>query len=87
MDVGVVTRSFRDITVADTAFLISDNRFKWIELCLTSSDANYYRYNSHSDLSDMTDKRMARIVNTYRNKGLKIPVMGVFTSLIDADET
>lgn len=86
MDVGVVTRSFPKLSTTEAAALIADNGFKCIELCLLHTDANYWVYNGHSDLTDLTNERMAKIVNTFRNKGLEIPVMGVFTNLIEPDD-
>ena len=51
MDVGVVTRSFGNLSNEETARLLADNGFKWTELCFSQTDSNYWRYNGRSDLS------------------------------------
>lgn len=85
MDVGVVSRSFPELTNAETADLLAENGFRWTELCFSQTDSNYWRYNGRSDLSDMTDARSRDIVETYRTRGVEVPVLGVFTNLLEPD--
>lgn len=86
MDVGVVTRSFGGLTNAETAKFLAENGFKWTELCFSQTDSNYWRYNSRSDLSDMTDERSQSIVKLYRDAGVEVSALGVFTNLIEPDD-
>ena len=86
MDVGVVSRSFPQLTNAQTADLLAQNGFRWTELCFSQTDSDYWRYNQRSDLSEMTDARSREIVETYRQRGVEVPVMGVFTNLIEPDD-
>lgn len=86
MDVGVVTRSLGNLTNAETAKFLADNGFKWTELCFSQTDSNYWRYNGRSDLSDMTDERSRSIVKLYRDAGVEVSAMGVFTNLIEPDD-
>ncbi|MGI6707231.1 MAG: sugar phosphate isomerase/epimerase family protein [Clostridia bacterium] len=86
MDVGVVSRSFPELTNQETAQLISRNNFKWTELCFTATDSKYWVYNGRSDISDLTDERVAEIVETYRKENVIVTSIGVFTNLIEPDD-
>ena len=86
MEVGVVSRSFPKMTNEEIAEFIAVNGFRWTELCFFSTDTNYWRYNSRSDLADMTDDRSRSVVETYRRAGVEVPVLGVFTNLIEPDD-
>ena len=86
MDIGVVSRNFPELSIEEVASLIADNGFKWVELSLLHTDANYWRFNGRSDLSDMTNARMAKIVKTFTNKGVEVPAMAVYTNLIEPDD-
>ena len=86
MDVGVVTRSFGQLSNDETADLLAEKGFRWTELCFSQTDSKYWVYNGRSDLSDMTDERSKTIVETYRGRGVEVPVLGVFTNLIDPDD-
>ena len=86
MDVGVVTRSFGQLSNEETADLLAEKGFRWTELCFSQTDSKYWVYNGRSDLSDMTDERSKTIVETYRSRGVEVPVLGVFTNLIDPDD-
>lgn len=86
MDVGVVTRSFGHLTNEQTADLLAEKGFRWTELCFSQTDSKYWVYNGRSDLSDMTDERSRTIVDTYRSRGVEVPVLGVFTNLIEPDD-
>jgi sugar phosphate isomerase/epimerase len=87
MDIGVVSRSFPKQTNAQVAEFLAANGFRWTELCFKNADADYWVYNGRSDLSDMTDARSRDIVETYRRAGVEVPVLGVFTNLIDPDDS
>jgi len=86
MDVGVVTRSFPQLSNEQTADLLVRNGFRWTELCLSQTDSKYWVYNGRSDLSDMSDDRSRAIVETYRSRGIEVPVLGVFTNLIEPND-
>ncbi len=86
MNVGVVSRSFPELTNRETATLLKDNGFSLTELCFASKDTKYWVYNGRSDLTDLTDERAAEVVKLYKDNGIEIPVIGVFTNLIDPDD-
>jgi len=86
MDVGVVSRSFPQLSNQETAELLSKNGFKWTELCFSQTDSNYWVYNGRSDMSKLTDEESIRIVETYRNEGIEVKAIGVFTNLLETDK-
>ena len=86
MDVGVVIRSFRELTNRDTADFFSQNGFKWTELCFSQADSNYWVYNGRSDLSGLTDQRSKLIVEEYRSRGVDVTAIGVFTNLLEPED-
>lgn len=86
MDVGVVSRSFPQLTNEQTAELLAQNGFKWTELCFSQTDSKYWVYNGRSDLSALTDEESIRIVETYRRHGIIVTSIGVFTNLMEPDE-
>ena len=86
MNLGVVTRSFSNLDNQRTAALLREEGFVCTELCFIQTDSNYWVYNGRSDLSDMTDERSKRIVDTYREAGIDVRALGVFTNLIEKDE-
>jgi len=85
MDIGVVTRSFPELTNAQTADFLAENGFMSTELCFSQTDSKFWVYNGRSDLSTMTDDRSRKIVETYRSRGIDVVALGVFTNLIDPD--
>jgi len=60
----------------------------WGQLFLSQTDSNYWRWNGRSDISSMTAERCKAIAGIYRDAGIRIHSIGVYTNLIhpDADE-
>ena len=85
MDLGVVTRSFPQLTNQETAELLGRHGFRWTELCFKQTDSDYWVYNGRSDMSDMTNERSRTIVETYRKAGVEVSCIGVFTNLLEPD--
>src|SRR5690625_4929740 len=85
MDVGVVSRSFPQLSNQETAELLSMKGFKYTELCFSQTDSNYWVYNGRSNLDSLTNDRSIGIVETYRNHGIEVSAIGVFTNLIETD--
>ena len=56
-----------------------------MQLFLTQTDSNYWKYNGRNDLSDLTDARCKEIADTYRSAGISIHSIGVYTNLIHPD--
>lgn len=87
MNVGVVSRSFPELTNREAAELLQNNGFTLTELCFACKDSKYWVYNGRSDLSTLTDEKAAEVINTYTSKGIEIPVIGVFTNLIEPNDS
>ncbi len=87
MNIGVVTRSFPELDNKRTAALLQEEGFTCTELCFSQTDSNYWTYNGRSDLSDLSNQRSKEIVETYRAAGLAVTTIGVFTNLIEPDES
>lgn len=86
MKLGVVTRSFPHLTNAGTAELLAEHGFSCTELCFSQTDSPYWVYNGRDDLSDLSDDRARKIVDTYRDSGIEVVSLGVFTNLLEPDE-
>ena len=86
MRVGVVSRSFPGYDNVQVADYMKEHGFLTTELCLTATDSDYWRYNSTSDLSSLTDERFAEICGIYRSRGIELVSLGVFTNLIEPDD-
>jgi len=86
MKVGVVSRSFPGFTNEQTADFMREHGFTSTELCLTATDSDYWRYNGTSDLSGLSDARVAEICEIYRSRGIELAAIGVFTNLIEPDD-
>lgn len=83
---GVVSRSFTEWTNEQVADFMKENGFPTTELCLTGTDSKYWVYNGTSDLSNLTDERFSEICKIYRDRGIEIVSLGVFTNLIEPDD-
>ena len=86
LKVGVVSRSFPELTNKEAAELMQSNGFFVTELCFACKDSKYWVYNGRSDLSTLTDEKAEEVVKTYTGRGIEIPVIGVFTNLIEPDD-
>ena len=85
LKIGIVSRSFGDLTHAETAKLMQDNSVTSTELCLHSADTRLWAYNGRSDMSQLSDNAFADIVKTYRDAGVEVTSLGVFTDMINED--
>ena len=86
LNLGITTRSFRGLTNEETAKRMHEIGYRCTELCFSQSDSNYWVYNGLTDLSEMSDARFAEIVATYREQGIEVSALGVFTNLIEPDD-
>ncbi len=84
--VGIATFGFGDHSNAQLAQELSQHGIRVVQLFLSQTDSRYWRYNSRSDLSDLTPDRCRAIADTYRSAGITIHSVGVYTNLIHPDE-
>lgn len=83
--IGMATMGFREYTNRQLAGELARRNIRTIQLFLTQSDSNYWRYNSRSDLAPLTADRCREIAGAYRAAGIAIHSMGVYTNLIHPD--
>jgi sugar phosphate isomerase/epimerase len=83
--IGMATTDFRTHTNAQLAQELAAEGVRVVQLFLTQTDSNYWRYNSRSDLAGLTADRCKAIADTYRSAGLSIHSLGVYTNLIHPD--
>jgi len=83
--IGMATTGFRKHTNRALAKELAAEGVRMVQLFLTQSDSNYWRYNGRNDLSDLTPARCAEIAGAYRSAGVSIHSMGVYTNLIHPD--
>lgn len=86
MKIGVVSRSFPEMTTAEAADTMVKHGFTCTELCFSQTDCKYWKYNGTSDISSLSNDRVMEIVNIYRDRGIEVTSIGVFTNLIEPDE-
>lgn len=83
--VGIATFQFGSYSNARLAQELAAEGVQTVQLFLSQTDSNYWRYNGRSDLSDLTPDRCRQIADTYRSAGISIHSLGVYTNLIHPD--
>lgn len=84
--VGVATFGFGMFTNAELAQELAENRVNTIQLFLSQQDSNYWRYNNRNDVSSLDASRCKEIADIYRDAGISIHSIGVYTNLIHGDD-
>ena len=82
LTIGIATFQFGTYSNARLARELADAGLNTVQLFLSQTDSNTWRYNGRSDLSDLTEERCRRIADTYREAGIAIHSIGVYTNLI-----
>ncbi|MCX7885845.1 MAG: sugar phosphate isomerase/epimerase [Verrucomicrobiae bacterium] len=86
LKIGVATTGFGELTNVELARELAGAGIKLIQLFLTQKDSRFWRYNSRADLSSLTPARCREIARQYRDAGIEIHSIGVYTNLIHPDE-
>ena len=86
LTVGISTLGFTGHTHAELAKELAAAGFGTIQLFLLQKDSNFWKYNSRADVSSLTPARCKEIAATYRDAGLGIHSIGVYTNLMHPDE-
>lgn len=84
--IGIATTGFGELTNAELAKELAGSGLKLIQLFLSQKDSKFWRYNSRADLSSLTPARCREIAKPYRDAGIEIHSIGVYTNLIHPDE-
>lgn len=83
--IGVATLGFREMSNQQLAEELAREGLRTIQLFLSQTDSNYWKYNGRSDLAGLADERCKAIAETYRSAGITIHSIGVYTNLIHPD--
>jgi len=86
LKIGIATTGFGDLTNAELARELAGSGIKLVQLFLSQKDSKFWRYNSRADLSSLTAARCREIAKPYRDAGIEIQSIGVYTNLIHPDE-
>lgn len=86
LTIGISTLGFTGLTNAALAKKLAAEGFDTIQLFLKQTDSNFWVYNGRADVSAMTPARCREIAQMYRDAGLTIHSIGVYTNLIHPDE-
>jgi sugar phosphate isomerase/epimerase len=84
--IGVATLGFGELTNAELAKELSATGIKLIQLFLNQKDSKFWKYNGRCDVSSLTAARCREIAALYRDAGIEIHSIGVYTNLIHPDE-
>jgi sugar phosphate isomerase/epimerase len=85
LTIGIATQGFRNHTNRQLAEELAREGINVVQLFLTQTDSNYWKYNQIVDVSDMTPDRCKRIADDYRSTGVEIHSIGVYGNLIHPD--
>lgn len=85
IQIGVATTGFTMLTNAALATELAGAGIRLVQLFLTQTDSKYWKYNSRADVSSLSPERCREIAATYRNAGITIHSIGVYTNLIHPD--
>lgn len=86
LTVGISTLGFSGHTNASLAKELAAAGFGTVQLFLTQTDSNFWKYNSRADVSSLTPARCKAISAAYRDAGLDLHSIGVYTNLIHPGE-
>ena len=85
LKIGMATLGFPKLTHAALAQELSRAGIRLIQLFLAQSDTPFWRYNGRADVSSLTAARCREIAAGYRDAGIAIHSLGVYTNLIHPD--
>jgi len=86
LTVGISTLGFSGHTNAALAKELAAAGFTTVQLFLKQTDSNFWVYNGRADVSSLTPARCKEIAQAYRDAGLAIHSIGVYTNLIHPDD-
>lgn len=82
LQIGIATLGFPKLTHAELAAELSEAGIRLVQLFLAQSDTPFWRYNSRADVSSLTPARCREMARVYRDAGIRIHSLGVYTNLI-----
>lgn len=85
LTIGIATQGFRTYTNRQLAEELAREGIHVVQLFLTQTDSNYWRYGKRADVSDLTPSRCKAIAEDYRSSGIAIHSIGVYANMIHPD--
>ncbi len=82
LKIGLATLGFTDHSNTSLAKELSGAGIRLIQLFLAQTDSKFWNYNGRSDVSSLTPARCKEIATVYRDAGITIHSLGVYTNLI-----
>ncbi|MCX7006924.1 MAG: sugar phosphate isomerase/epimerase [Kiritimatiellaeota bacterium] len=86
VQIGIATTGFTTLSNAELAKELSGAGIKLVQLFLTQTDSKFWKYNQRADVSSLTPERCKAIAATYRDAGISIHSIGVYSNMIHPDE-
>ncbi len=86
LNIGCTTRAFGGKSVAETAKRMHEIGFLCTELCFVHEDLGGWTYNGMGPLDDITTEKVKSAVQTFRDSGVEVTSLGLFTDLRHPDE-
>ncbi len=83
--IGIATLGFPQLTHAELAAELSGAGIRLVQLFLAQRDTPFWKYNGRSDVSSLTPVRCREIAARYRDAGITLHSLGVYTNLIHGD--
>lgn len=81
MKIGISTKCFGGISVAECARTVRSFGYGAVELCLCQNDASYRQYNTVGGAKCPGEEEFIGICDTYRREGLEISALALFPNL------
>jgi sugar phosphate isomerase/epimerase len=86
VQIGIATTGFTTLSNAALAKELAGAGIRVVQLFLSQTDSKFWKYNQRADVSSMTPERCKAIAATYRDAGLSIHSIGVYSNMIHPDE-
>ena len=87
MDIGIVTLTFPNYTNEKAAQVIAESGFTHIQLFFVQTDSKYWKYNGWADIAHIKGAESQRIIKPYRDRGLEVSALAVYTNPIEPDDS
>ena len=85
LQIGMATTGFTTLSNAALAKELAGAGIHLVQLFLTQTDSKFWKYNDRADVSSLTAERCQEIASAYREVGISIHSIGVYTNLIHPD--
>ncbi len=86
LNIGLTSRTLRGLSVAETADKMARAGFRATELTFTHTDLGGWKYNGIGDLTGITGSRVRSACDEFRQRGINVVSLGMFTDLRHPDK-